>query len=285
MHGQGTLLVPEELQARLGIDMFAGKCENGRRSGEGSLSFPGGGSYEGQFLDNMRHGHGTLKEKDSSRYEGPWERDGPGTGEVDVTYPSGFRYVGSMQKGARHGDGRLIDARGREVYSGHWQEDDAHGPGDLTTNEGQYVGEFARGMKEGNGCFQWTRSSAITEYSGQWRGDKADGIGTVTEADGFSHRDVNIVSGEFQSVRPAPPPRGLKEKYLKKIPPMPKVIVKPAQTPKDWPRSSSLFSGGIKFSAAIPKELEPLEVPSGVAHGRSRAAHMGIEGIPHTRWA
>jgi len=280
MHGHGTLLVPEELQAEIGIDMYAGHHAKGFRSGDGTLTYPDGATYEGHFSENMRHGQGTLK-TEVSRYDGPWEGDRPGIGDADATYPSGFRYVGEMSGGLRNGEGHYFDPRGREVYAGFWKDDDVHGQGTFHYEDGDYSGAFVAGMREGTGRFTWTNGK---KYNGLWRADQPDGLGSYTEADGFVHQDIQIINGEFASVRPLPPPKGLKERILKKKPQVPKVSAKAVATPRDWARSKSLFTPRVQFTAKLPKVMEALDIPSGVAHARVRAAHMGFEGVPGSRW-
>lgn len=42
----------------------------------GKLYYADGNIYDGEWLNDMRHGMGTLVNyKDGSRYEGQWERD------------------------------------------------------------------------------------------------------------------------------------------------------------------------------------------------------------------
>jgi len=281
MHGHGTLLVPEELQRQIGIDRYTGDYSRGLRSGHGVLNFPDGAVYEGHFSENMRHGSGAMKHGPHSRYDGPWANDSAGTGEGDMSYPSGHRYVGDVSGGGRHGHGVLLNAMGGEVFDGYWRDDEAHGPGVITTEEGNYNGQFSAGMKDGNGRFRW---SAGQVYEGQFRADQPQGTGSYTETDGFVHQDVEVSAFEFSSKRPPPAPKGIKEKYLKKAPPIPKISVRLVSSPKDWPKKSTIFTHAVHFSPVQPIEMLPLNVPAGVAHGRSRAAHMGMEGVPGSRW-
>ena len=60
-----------------------------------------GASYEGQWLNNMRHGKGTMRFND------------------DV-------YVGDWQQDKRHGNGTQIREGGIEC-EGQWQNDNLHG--------------------------------------------------------------------------------------------------------------------------------------------------------------
>ena len=57
------------------------------RSGSHSAIPVKGGTYQGEWKDTMRHGHGKMTYSDKRVYEGEWERDlrhGFGT----LTYPA-----------------------------------------------------------------------------------------------------------------------------------------------------------------------------------------------------
>ena len=62
--------------------------------------------YEGQWLDDRRHGQGTFFHADGSRYEGDWSagrKEGKGT----LYFSNGDRFYGYWQQGAITGPGEL----------------------------------------------------------------------------------------------------------------------------------------------------------------------------------
>lgn len=42
-------------------------------NGKGHLKWPDGREYDGQFLDDKRHGEGTFTWKDGRQYTGSWK--------------------------------------------------------------------------------------------------------------------------------------------------------------------------------------------------------------------
>ena len=66
--------------------------------------------YEGQWLDDRRHGQGTFHHADGSRYEGEWAA------------------------GRKEGKGTLYFNNG-DSFAGYWSEGVIQGPGVLTLRE------------------------------------------------------------------------------------------------------------------------------------------------------
>merc|ERR1719335_1054990 len=98
---------------------------------------------------------GTFSRGRELSYSGPWEDDTPGLGEVKVLYPDGYRYSGAMRAGKRHGRGELLGANGERIYSGQWKYDLMNGEGELVATDGKYTGQFANGLREGEGYFEY----------------------------------------------------------------------------------------------------------------------------------
>ena len=96
-------------------------------SGYGRLIFASGNIYEGEFLNNQRHGTGTFTELSDKRYEGQFENN---------------KY---------HGFGRIIGANGVVHYEGQWLEGKKHGQGVVE----QPDGTFRRGEWQMNERVKW----------------------------------------------------------------------------------------------------------------------------------
>jgi hypothetical protein len=115
-------------------------------------------SYEGEWLDNMKHGIGLLR-------------------------MHGMTYQGDFEKDKKSGHGVLIWEDGRQ-YSGQFEDDDFHGSGRMVwPDERQYHGNYVNGKKQGEGTFTWPDGR---RYRGQWFEGKRHGVGVYTNAKGVS---------------------------------------------------------------------------------------------------
>ena len=93
---------------------------------EGSLIYTGGGTYVGEFKDGLPHGIGTL----SSSYltfAGEWE-DGLLNGKGTLVTPDGYSYEGDFKAGFPNGQGTMISPGGRK-YVGEFKAGEQHGKG------------------------------------------------------------------------------------------------------------------------------------------------------------
>lgn len=103
-----------------GVDVgtYEGEWRNGKWTGRGSVMFPSGNFYVGEFKDFKYDGQGTLVQ-DGAKYTGEWKEDKP-HGEGRYSYADGREYVGSFEYGKWHGWGKLSfkDGSSRE---GRWE--------------------------------------------------------------------------------------------------------------------------------------------------------------------
>ena len=89
------------------------------REGEGEeLS---GGFYEGEFVDNKKHGAGEKTFPDGSKYVGAFAEDQM-HGEGEYTYVSGDVYRGVFEKGKKHGQGEYFFKASESTFMGRWAE-------------------------------------------------------------------------------------------------------------------------------------------------------------------
>jgi len=96
--------------------------------------------------------------------------------------------------------------------------------------------------------------------------------------------DAKFASGRFSSER-RPPLRGCTQKYVFN-PKWPSTYESVAvDPPPTLPTCRDLCKNRGKLPPVQPPALKVMDVGSGHAHGRARAAHMGLEGVPGTRWA
>ena len=114
-------------------DYYKGSLKKGQRNGAGfyyekQIKM----TYNGQFLNDKRHGNGMLcseREGDKYIYDGSWfEGMKNGYGQ-EVTQKG--KYNGEWLEDMRHGTGVNIDNNG-DVYEGEFKLNKRHGKGKLT---------------------------------------------------------------------------------------------------------------------------------------------------------
>ena len=130
-------------------DTFQGYIDkNGYRQGRGLFREAASGiEYDGNFLDNMKHGHG-----------------------VEVT--ASAKYNGAFQFDRREGWGTLVlqDLGRGSTYQGQFKNGTYQGRGTLCDSDGWiYTGDFVRGLKEGSGE---ELSPDDSVYNGQFKAGK-----------------------------------------------------------------------------------------------------------------
>ena len=59
-----------------------------------------GSLYEGQWVNGLRNGFGTMIYETGEKYQGKWQGDVP-HGDGNLTYPNDFMYSGEWKNGAR----------------------------------------------------------------------------------------------------------------------------------------------------------------------------------------
>ena len=101
------------------IERDEGVMQDGRAKGQFVSTLSDGSRYEGERLNSMRHGHGTIVFRDGSRYEGEW-RDDKFNGSGTFTWSSGTRYEGEWRDGRPNGWGKATYAWDGKVYEGNW---------------------------------------------------------------------------------------------------------------------------------------------------------------------
>ncbi|GMI21647.1 hypothetical protein TeGR_g8081 [Tetraparma gracilis] len=127
---------------------FVGTYKDGIREGSGSMTYPNGDSYEGEWKNGQMEGEGTYMYKTS--------------GDV---------YSGTFVGGKKHGAGLYEFGKDKSVIKGTWEA------GQVTEGEWNlkgcavYTGKFTNGKPDGEGSFKF--QSGI-EQKGAFVGVKAD---------------------------------------------------------------------------------------------------------------
>tara|TARA_B100000965_G_C19592098_1_gene758420 strand:+ start:677 stop:1690 length:1014 start_codon:yes stop_codon:yes gene_type:complete len=187
-------------------DHYSGETdEKGEPHGRGSMHYANGGwleSYEGEWRNGKRHGHGKLSSTEF-RLEGEW-RDGQIHGFGIKTYFTGEKFSGEFRDGTEY-KGSMVFVDG-EIYDGEWSNGRPGGRGvivyaDFARYEGDVHTWGDEGWKRtqdysphGEGEMRYTNGAI---HTGKWHsgipidlfeGDLLDGLpnghGTLTTLDG-----------------------------------------------------------------------------------------------------
>ncbi len=82
-------------------------------TGFGTLTYPNGDIFVGNFRKGLKHGNGYIKFPDGREYHGDFKNDkieGYGT----VVYPNGDKYEGNFKDGKYEGNGTLTRITGKK---------------------------------------------------------------------------------------------------------------------------------------------------------------------------
>jgi hypothetical protein len=209
----------------LGVSYALLKCEGNYNSNIwtncfGTVTYPSGNKYVGEFKDSKQHGQGTAAFADGEKYVGEFkysERTGQGT----YTYTNGDKYVGEFKNGYKHGQGTFTFANG-QITEGVFKDDNflytqkvtpniivkkylplgnsgvsyalpkcegnynsntwSNCFGTFTYNNGgKYVGEWKDNHRSGQGVMTYPYGQ---EYIGEWKNDKKHGQGALIYSGG-----------------------------------------------------------------------------------------------------
>ena len=103
-------------------------------TGKASVIYPTKDRYEGDFKDGLREGVGTYsyfkEEGPQNKYEGEWiQNKKHGIGKM--VYGGIGEYFGRFENGKRHGEGVFKYKKNGNVYSGSWKYGVKHGHGEF----------------------------------------------------------------------------------------------------------------------------------------------------------
>ncbi|XP_070561025.1 MORN repeat-containing protein 1-like isoform X3 [Ptychodera flava] len=168
---------------------YEGEWRDGKKHGHGKLLMKDGSYYEGEFIHGEIAGHGTRYwSHNKNTYSGQFE-NGELEGHGVMTYADSSRYEGAFQRNKREGHGELTDADGG-IYEGSFHNNKRHGDGQQTyANGDRYIGDWINGQRQGSGEMHFQDTSL---YDGQWRNDMFNGEGTYIGVSGMSYEGIWI---------------------------------------------------------------------------------------------
>ena len=179
--------------------VYDGDLVDGVREGQGTLAWGGGFRYEGAFRAGLMHGDGELRTPAGATYRGQF-RNGVRHGEGTLRLPSGDVYSGDFAADIIAGNGRFEWANG-DVYEGDFAAGEPHGQGAYQYADGRvYQGVVERGIRQGFGELTWDNGN---RYHGFFARNQRHGLGH------FRWRDGTLYRGHFAFDRQHGP--GIKE--------------------------------------------------------------------------
>jgi len=142
------------------------------------------GVYVGEGIDGKRHGQGTVTYSNGKKYVGEF-KNGKKHGQGTETYPNGSKYVGEFKNGKYNGQGTFTYSDGRK-YVGEFKSWKQHGKGVSTARDGQrwytfYDGEFKKGHFHGQGKLVVTKIDDDGTLLGRWNLGKWKGLTIIGE--------------------------------------------------------------------------------------------------------
>ncbi len=172
--------------------VYVGEEIDGKRHGQGTVTYSNGKKYVGEFKNGKKHGQGTQTWSDGEKYEGEW-KDDKKHGQGTWKHPDGRKYVGGYKNGRWHGKGvstALDGQRWNTLYEGEWEKGKFHGQGKLVVtkidDDGTLLGRWNLGKWKGltiigefrNGNFWDTKSyndkgeqQTFSVAQGKWYGE------------------------------------------------------------------------------------------------------------------
>jgi hypothetical protein len=148
---------------------------------KGRLVWSNGDSYEGEFLNDFRHGTGTCVSPTGWSYTGQWARGQPAGRGIEL-HENGGRYEGEFKAGMREGQGRQTEVDG-SVLEGDWKAGQLNGHCKIREALGHnYEGMCAAGGRSGHGRYENAADGSV--YEGDFKDSLFHGQGRMT-AEGY----------------------------------------------------------------------------------------------------
>ena len=135
--------------------VYVGEEIDGKRHGQGTVTYSNGKKYVGEFKNGKKHGQGTQTWSNGKKYVGEF-KNGKRNGQGTMTYSDGRKYVGGVKNGKWDGKGvstALDGQRWYTLYDGEWKKGKKHGQGKLVVtkidDDGTLLGKWGLGKWKG----------------------------------------------------------------------------------------------------------------------------------------
>lgn len=143
--------------------VYFGEVNNFKKNGKG-IETCDEYKYEGEFVNNLRHGHGRIEFLDCGDiYEGQFT-NGKITGKGLFIWSNNHQYKGDFVDGIKHGKGKYKWSDGTE-YDGEYKNGIRQGYGKYIWKDGRkFEGTFKNGKPDGKGILTIKGKSVDCEY-------------------------------------------------------------------------------------------------------------------------
>lgn len=170
-----VLLAPKEVITMPDGSHYIGELEDGQRSKKGE-SWDTKGYYKGEWAQNVKEGHGTLKYNNGFVYQGEFSNDLP-HGQGKVTLRDGQVLQGDFVRGKYQGQAipefgwcKVVIQSGLTA-EGHFSFSSTHpdifdGHGRITTQDFVYEGSVVRGRGHGAGVVKLVINDTPITFEG-----------------------------------------------------------------------------------------------------------------------
>ena len=101
-------------------EYYSGGFKDGKKDGQGKMTYVGGAVYEGEWKDDVYNGQGKFYYTTGTVYEGEW-KDGKWNGQGKVIWADGNVYEGEFKDNKYNGQGKLTYING-DVKTGLWED-------------------------------------------------------------------------------------------------------------------------------------------------------------------
>lgn len=175
---EDLILVEKEDNSTEMKDIYIGPYVNGKKGGQGEMTYADGSVYQGIWKNDKREGKGMLILRNDDIYEGIWVQDLMQS-PLKIEYKDGRKYIGEVHDLQMHGKGVLTLNNGNR-YEGTWIRNLIQPQVSVQYIDGDYYqGEIDSGslMKTGKGVLIFSNGD---QYDGSWLNDNQHGIGTYT---------------------------------------------------------------------------------------------------------
>lgn len=164
-HGRGKMIYHKG--GNVGGRYYDGDWHVGHWHGYGIIRDAGGDIYEGQVVNDLKEGIGTMQFTDRRIFQGEFRQDEASEGTM--SYIDGAQYEGELHHGNRHGFG---------VYR--------------FSDGSSYEGESVMNLFEGSGKMTWSDGGW---YEGDWSRGEIHGFGNEYRPDGSLRHDGRWIKG------------------------------------------------------------------------------------------
>lgn len=175
-------------------DNYVGDKLNGQKHGNGTIVYPDGSKYRGQWQHDLRSGWGEYSDLFGDSYRGYWKSD-EREGQGEAVYGTGDRYSGEWKNGKYNGAGKYVSSVLGSTMEGTWYDGLMSGPGVEITTKGVFEGNFLESAWCGQGKFM---DSFGHTHVGLWIDRKMNGFGCRYDAHGNIIEEGIFVDGKLQ---------------------------------------------------------------------------------------